>query len=115
MNLDWLQTFCNQLPGTIEDIKWGNDLCFTVGEKMYAVTGLEGDFKVSMKVLPEEAAELSLCEGIIPAPYLARYHWVLVEDAAALSKEEWEYYLRQSYELVFSKLKKSIQQQISNE
>jgi predicted DNA-binding protein (MmcQ/YjbR family) len=41
MNIEEVQSLCNQLPGVTEDIKWGSDLCFSVGGKMFLVTGLE--------------------------------------------------------------------------
>jgi hypothetical protein len=37
------------------DVKWGDDLCYLVGEKMYCVQNLEGAFKVSFKTTPEES------------------------------------------------------------
>ena len=41
MNIEEIQNLCKQLPGVTEDIKWGNDLCFSVGGKMFLVAGLE--------------------------------------------------------------------------
>ena len=107
-----LDHLCKSLKGTTLDIKWGDDLCYCVGEKMYAVTSLEGPFRMSMKVSPEEFGELTTREGIIPAPYMARYNWVYVEEPEALKAKEWEYLVRQSYNLVFDKLKKQTQREI---
>jgi len=36
MNAKTLQAYCRSLPGATEDIKWGNDLVFSVGGKMFA-------------------------------------------------------------------------------
>ena len=112
MNIERLREFCLALPATTEDIKWGHDLCFSVGAKMYAVTGTEGPFTVSFKVTPEQFGELTAREGIAPAPYMARNFWVLAEDATQLSATEWETYLQQSYELVKSKLTKKLQKEL---
>jgi predicted DNA-binding protein (MmcQ/YjbR family) len=112
MNIEQLRKFCLSLPGATEDIKWGHDLCFCVGEKMFCVTGLTGPMKVSLKVNEDEFDELSGSSGIIPAPYMARNKWVLVEDPARFNKKEWEHYIRQSYQLVSSKLPKKIQKEI---
>jgi predicted DNA-binding protein (MmcQ/YjbR family) len=38
MNIEQLRKFCLSFPGATEDIKWGADLCFCVGEKMFCVT-----------------------------------------------------------------------------
>lgn len=109
MNIETLRAFATKLPHVTEDIKWGNDLCFCIGEKMFCVTGLEQPvFKVSLKVLPEEFTTLTEQKGIVPAPYLARYKWILIEEASSFSLEEWQYYISQSYELVKNKLPKKV-------
>jgi predicted DNA-binding protein (MmcQ/YjbR family) len=113
MQIERLREFCLALPATTEDVKWGHDLCFSVGAKMYAVTGIDGPFTASFKVAPEEFNELTVRPGIVPAPYMARNFWVLVEQAEQLSEAEWEKYLRQSYELVKSKLTKKLQKELN--
>jgi predicted DNA-binding protein (MmcQ/YjbR family) len=104
MNVDFLRAFCKTLPATTEDIKWGHDLCFSVGGKMYCVTGIDGPFSASFKVPDEEFDELSSRMGFMPAPYMARNKWVNVNDQSKLKKKEWEHLVRQSYELVKAKL-----------
>ena len=41
MNIEQLRKFCLSFPGATEDIKWGADLCFCVGAKMFCVTGAD--------------------------------------------------------------------------
>jgi predicted DNA-binding protein (MmcQ/YjbR family) len=106
MNAETIREICLALPATKEDIKWGQDLVFSIGEKMYAVTSFEEPFKCSFKVPDELFEELSVREGFVPAPYLARAKWVLVSNDAGLSKAAWEEYLQKSYALVASKLTK---------
>ncbi len=113
MDLETLRNFCNSLPHVTEDVKWGNDLCFLVGGKMFCVTGFSSVLKVSLKVTDEEFEDLSSRRGITPAPYLARYKWIYVEDETAFRREEWEQYIRQSYELVKAKLPKKILQELN--
>ena len=104
MNIQFLQQFCSALPAVTEDVKWGHDLCFSVGGKMFCVANLEPPFTASFKVKDEEFEELSARDGFMPAPYMARAKWVLVTNPAKLNKKEWERYLRESYELVKAKL-----------
>src|SRR5688572_2672477 len=108
MNIETIQNICKSLPNVTEDIKWGNDLCFSIGHKMFCVAGLQTPASVSFKVRDEEFDEMSARDGMEPAPYVARYKWVLVTDLSKLSKKEWEHYIRQSYTLVKSKLPKKI-------
>jgi len=112
MNLELLEEKCSKLKGTTKDIKWGNDLCFLIGEKIYCVAGLEPPIAVSLKVLPEQFNELTNRDGIIPAPYLARYSWILIEDMNSFNQREWEYYIEQSYNMIFNKLNKKTQKAI---
>jgi predicted DNA-binding protein (MmcQ/YjbR family) len=112
MDIESLRKFCNTLPHVTEDVKWGHDLCFNIGGKMFCVTGLDGPFSVSFKVKDEEFGEMSTRPGIEPAPYVARYKWVLVTDAGSLSQKQWEHYIRQSYELVKSKLPKKAREKL---
>jgi len=109
MTLESIRKFCKRLPHTTEDIKWGHDLCFLIGGKMFAVASLdqtEGHC-LSFKCTPEEFAELVERSGIVPAPYMARNHWVMLERYDALRDAEAEAYVRRSYELVKAKLTKS--------
>jgi predicted DNA-binding protein (MmcQ/YjbR family) len=106
MDIEALQKICLSLPAATEDIKWGNDLVFSVGGRMFCVASLEPPFKCSFKVKDEEFEELSTREGFMPAPYMARAKWVLVTDPSKLKKQEWKDYIRQSYEFVKAKLTK---------
>jgi predicted DNA-binding protein (MmcQ/YjbR family) len=106
MNPEAIRDYCLSLPSATEKIQWGNDLVFSIGEKMFAVLCLldEGDVKLSFKCTPEEQAELVEQDGIIPAPYLARYHWVGLKRFDALSQNDLERLIGNSYELVRAKL-----------
>ena len=104
MNIEFLRKFCLSLPGATEDIKWGHDLCFSVGGKMFCVTSFEPPFTATFKVKAEEFESLTATQDIIPAPYLARAKWVMVSKSTRLTKKEWEQYVRQSYELISGKL-----------
>ncbi|HYG17831.1 MAG TPA: MmcQ/YjbR family DNA-binding protein [Ohtaekwangia sp.] len=106
MDLDALRTFCLSLPGTSEDIKWKKDLCFLVGEKMFCVASLEPPLTYSFKVTDEEFDELASREGFLPAPYMARAKWVLVNDPVRLKTKDAARYIRQSYALVAARLTK---------
>jgi predicted DNA-binding protein (MmcQ/YjbR family) len=110
MTLDGLREICKALPGATEDVKWGQDLCFCVGGKMFAAVNLEPPHQLGFKCSAEDFAELTEREGIVPAPYLARAMWVQeTELGAALERKELATLLRSAYELVVAKLPKSRQ------
>jgi predicted DNA-binding protein (MmcQ/YjbR family) len=108
MNIETYRAFCRKLPGVTEDIKWGHDLVFSVGGKMFTVAGLDGPFTCSFKVPDEDYEALSQQPGFEPAPYMARAKWVLVTDPGKLSKKEWERRLTESHALVAAKLTKKL-------
>jgi predicted DNA-binding protein (MmcQ/YjbR family) len=107
MTIDTVREICRALPGTTEDIKWGQDLVFSIGGKMYAVVCLDPPHTVAFKCTPEDFAELVERDGIIPAPYLARAMWVQEQAIGnALERQELRVLLCTSYELVQAKLPK---------
>ncbi len=114
MNLDQLRKFCLAFRGAAEDIKWGADLCFCVGEKMFCVTGADSNAAgVSLKCTPEDFAELTERPGIAPAAYVGRYGWVHIKNRDTVTTEELKTLIEKSYELVFDKLASKIKRNIS--
>jgi predicted DNA-binding protein (MmcQ/YjbR family) len=113
MNLNKAKAVCRSLPGATEDIKWETNLVFSVGEKMFAVTGADGSERgISFKVDDDRFLELTDRPGIIPAPYLARAKWVYIENPKAISDTEAAQLLKRSYQLVFARLTKKLQREI---
>jgi len=115
MDIDWIRKFCLALPGASEQIQWEDDLLFKVGGKMFAVVPLvPARVWITFKCTEEEFAELTEMPGVIPAPYLARAKWVALETEGALPRAEIHRLLRQSYDLVFAKLTRKIQTQVTS-
>ena len=114
MAIENLRKFCLALPGTTEDIKWGADLCFSVGAKMFCVTSADSsEGGLSLKCTPEKFAELVERDGIIPAPYVARYHWVAVQNPEALAESELKGLISESYQMVFEKLPTKVRKSLA--
>ena len=108
MTIDGVRRICRSFPGVTEDLKWGADLAFCTGGKMFCVVNTERPHQMSFKCTPEAFAELVQRNGMIPAPYLARAMWVQeTELGAALERRELEPLLRSAYDLVVAKLPKS--------
>ena len=114
MDIESVRKFCLSLPHVTEDIQWENDLLMRIGNKMFAVLSLEptSDHVMSFKCTPEKFAEFVEREGINPAPYVARYHWVALERFDVLNKRELESLLKTAYQLVRDKLPKKVRDQL---
>jgi predicted DNA-binding protein (MmcQ/YjbR family) len=111
MDAEWLREVCLALPHTTEHIQWGCDLVFKVHGKMFAVAPLEpARVVLSFKCSDEAFAELTERPEVIPAPYMARAKWVALQTRDAVRREELAELLRASYDLVFAKLPKRLQQ-----
>jgi predicted DNA-binding protein (MmcQ/YjbR family) len=109
MTLEALRQICRALPGATEDIKWGSDLAFCVGRKMFCVVNTEPPHQVSFKCTPEDFGELVERPGLIPAPYLARAGWVQEEQLGeTLERREFERLIRSAYDLVVATLPKRL-------
>jgi predicted DNA-binding protein (MmcQ/YjbR family) len=114
--LDWLRQFCLSLPRTTEDVQWQHDLLFRIAGKIYCVANLEPALspgKVAFKCSPEKFAELVEIEGIVPAPYMARNHWVSLTEMNALRQSEVKELVHNSYRLVLERLPKKTQAEIT--
>lgn len=104
MNLESLRQYCLSFADATENVQWGNDLVFKIGGKMFTVACLDpGETKVSFKCTPEEFAELVEQDGVKPADYVARYHWVTLLRWDALPDREVRRLVKDSFEMVKAK------------
>lgn len=109
---DPLLEFCRSLAGVTEDVKWDNDLVFSVGKKMFVVFGLPDHEPIGLKVDPAVFGTLVQQEGIRPAPYMAHHSWVQIITRKALPDEVLTDMIRESYGLVAQKLPKKLRAEL---
>ena len=104
------------LPGATLSIQWGADRVFKVGGKMFAVMGPpeQKPHTISFKAGEDSFHILTHAENIIPAPYLARAHWVYLQRLNALPTRELKAYLVRAHALVAVGLPKKQQEALSN-
>ena len=117
MDHESVREYCLSFPHATENVQWGADLVFKIAGKMFAVVSLEAasDHCMSFKCTPEQFAELTERKGIVPAPYVARYHWVALETFDALNAKELKALLRNSYDLVLDKLPKKLRSELEGQ
>ena len=113
MDPERLREYLLQLPHVVETMQWGANLVFWVGDKaiggkMFAVMDLEDGQKAvfAFPAGPERYAELLETEGVLPAPYLARAHWVAIRHWGVFRSSELEELLKFAHGLTFNKLPK---------
>jgi predicted DNA-binding protein (MmcQ/YjbR family) len=105
MSVDAIREFCLAFPRATENLQWGDDLCFKIGGKIFAIVSLD-DPRLCFKCTPEIFAELIEREHIRPAPYVGRYKWVMLDRLGAVGWNELRELIRQSYEMVAAKAPK---------
>ena len=108
MNVDSIRKLCLSLPDATENLQWEDELCFKVGGKIFAIVSLSSvPQRLIFKCDPEKFLELIENEGVVPAPYVGRYKWVMLESLQALSRSEIDRCIRKSYAMVAAKAKPS--------
>ncbi len=101
MNVEQFRAYCMSFPEAMENLQWGDDLCFKIRGKIFATVGLTAvPQKACFKCTPETFSELIEREDIHPAPYVGRYKWVTLDRLDALAGDELKDLIRQSYEMV---------------
>ena len=114
MTIEKLRDICMALPNATEDIKYGSDLCFSIGKKIFCGTRVEGPFRTGIKCTEEDFAELIEREGIVPMPRLSATFWIRIEKPGALTNTEWNSFIKKSYELIVAALPNKIKQSLKN-
>ena len=108
MNVDFGRRYCLSLPYATENLQWGEELCFKVAGKIFAIVALGAVPQcTSFKCTPEKFTELMEVEGAEPAPYVGRYKWVLLRRLDVLPASELQALIRESYDMVAAKAKVS--------
>jgi predicted DNA-binding protein (MmcQ/YjbR family) len=113
MDNERIREICLALPHAAETLNWGSVLVYwaaprEIGGKMFALTNVDGagDVVLSFHAGVERYHELLETEGVIPAPHLARAHWVALERWNVLRPRQIEEELRQAHQLITAKLPK---------
>jgi predicted DNA-binding protein (MmcQ/YjbR family) len=98
------------LPGATYDVKWGAERVYSVGGKMFATAGAEGEahprysFKAS-----DLGFEMLVDQGLaVPAPYLGRAKWVQLVSSDALTDADLTAYLKEAHRIVADKLTQKV-------
>jgi predicted DNA-binding protein (MmcQ/YjbR family) len=128
MTAERLRAYILTLPHTVETMQWGANLVFwtgdkAIGGKMFALINLEDPSpkgaapqrrRVTQHSLMMYSAgldrysELLEREGIVPAPYMARIHWVAAQDWDVFTPAEWHRELRAAYDITLAKLPQKV-------
>lgn len=115
MDVERVRAIVKKLAHVEETVQWGETLVFWVGDKaiggkMFAVVPLQDDrgLVMSFSAGAERYSELLEIEGVVPAPYMARIHWVALEHWEALEPRELAALLATAHSMTYAKLPQRI-------
>src|ERR1700735_2224213 len=113
MDAERLREYLLRLRYVAETRQWGANLVYwvrdkAIGGKMFALVNLDDDRKavLSFAAGPERYPELLETEGVFPAPYLARAHWVAIQHWGVFRRTDLEQHLELARRLIYNKLPK---------
>lgn len=108
-----LQDHCRSLAGATEDYKWGDNLMFSVGGRMFAGFDTDEQPGIYFKCddddfdrLPDEV------EGVTPAPYFASQAWVRVAPGAKITTPELKRLMTRAHAIIGARLSKKKQREL---
>ena len=110
MNTASVKTHCGRLPGvtTKRHMPPVNVLSYQVGGNTFAYfkTSEPERWRFSVRVDPGRFLELTSVEGIKPARYMARFHWVTIVDVRRVPPAYLRELIAWSYDKALSRLSK---------
>ena len=106
-----IEKFCLSLPAATLSVQWGGERVYKIGGKMFAMLGPKTDkpHHLFFKAGETSFHILTQLRHIVPAPYLARAHWVYLERLDALKTKELKAYLERAHALAAASLSKKKQ------
>jgi len=120
MDAEQARAFLLSLPHVVETEQWGHNLLFWVGDKaiggkMFALVDLNEGIhgKISYAAGSEHFAELVEIDGLHPAPYFARIHWIAAERWTVFRTSEWQEELRAAHAIIMAKLPPKVREALA--
>ena len=120
MPYPWIDDYLLQKPGVTKDLQpdW-NWIRYQIGGKLFAAVCLDDQdqpYYITLKLDPAEGDFLrGQYEDILPGYYMNKTHWNTIFLNGSLSQDQLEQFCDRSYQLIFSKLTKKRQRELTAE
>lgn len=109
MDIEMFREYCLSLPGTTEEVKWGDNLCFMIEKKIYVINSLD-EGSLALKCNAEEFEELTARDGITQAFHMAKGQWIGLADLDVMPAAELKRRIAESRAFVLQKLPKKVRE-----
>jgi predicted DNA-binding protein (MmcQ/YjbR family) len=116
MNIEDFREACLYLPYTEETLPFDDQtLVYKIGNKMYALIGMDNPNNCNLKCNPEYSLELrATYKGITPGFHMNKTHWNTVKFNEDVDDQLIIELLNHSYQLVWNKLPQKLKETLSN-
>ena len=116
MNVAQLKRFCQAFPASVETL-YGepyNFLVYSVGGKKFAYfkTSDPERWRFSMRVSSDRFIELTDVQGVKPARYRGRFHWITIVNVSGFPAPYLKELVEWSYRKAFASLSRGTQNAI---
>ena len=116
MNIEELRDYCITKKGATEGFPFDEEtLVFKVQNKMFALTSLNGDLKVSLKCEPEKAIQLREHFPFVrPGYHMSKKHWNTIDIYKAKEDKLIRTWIDGSYNLVVASLTRKLRDELES-
>jgi len=106
MDAETFRSYCLSLPGTTEEMPFGDSvLVYKVENKMFALSDVVMFESINLKCDPEEAIELrERYPAVQPGYHMNKQHWNTILMDHSISDDLIRQWTKKSYDLVVAKL-----------
>jgi predicted DNA-binding protein (MmcQ/YjbR family) len=114
MNIEELREYCLNKKGATEGFPFDETtLVFKVAGKIFCMTSLEGDFRVTLKNRPEKNIELrERFQAVRPGYYMNKLHWNTVQVDGSITDSVLRQFIDDSWTTVVEKLPLKVQDEL---
>ncbi|SCB80024.1 Predicted DNA-binding protein, MmcQ/YjbR family [Chitinophaga costaii] len=114
MNIEAFQQYCSSLKGVTEEFPFGeNTLVYKVAGKMFVLTDIDTFESINLKADPEEVIERQeRYSSVTPGYHMNKKYWITVETNGDVPNKILQEWIKQSYDLVVSKLPRKDREQL---
>ena len=115
MNIEELRDFCLSLKGVVESTPFDDKtLVFSIKGKMFCATDITTFEFVNVKCNPEKAIQLrEQYDEVNPGYYMNKKYWNSIKTNGKITKEQFNEWITESYDLVIAGLPKKTQKELS--
>jgi predicted DNA-binding protein (MmcQ/YjbR family) len=106
MNIEELREYCLSKKGVTEDFPFDETtLVFKTGNRIFALTDLEGELSINLKCDPDLAIELrDKYPAVLPGFHMNKKHWNTIIIDGTIPDRIIKEFIDHSYNLVIHKL-----------